>query len=137
MSGYVYVARSGVRTKVGYSATPLRRFKALRLEHPELEFIGCFPGDESDERRIHELLGNPVMGREWFECSDDALRLALEGKKLMPVPDKGRMVLAVTLPYDLHAELRRVVSGKGMRMNFAIQQAVEAWLKAHPKKRAA
>ena len=50
----------------------------MRLRLP----LGGQVGGRDDERRVHSLLRNAWETGEWFACSREAVRLAMEAKNV-------------------------------------------------------
>ncbi len=62
--------------KVGWSADPVARLRALQTAVPEpLHLIATRPGGPDDERRIHHLCADHRVSGEWFRMCE---RIAVE-----------------------------------------------------------
>lgn len=67
MSGFIYAIASGDAVKIGWSATPWRRFSAIKTGCPtDCELLGVIEGTADDERRLHAKFSPWRIRREWF-----------------------------------------------------------------------
>jgi hypothetical protein len=99
--GFVYFLRLNGRIKIGYSKNPKGRLITLQTSSPDrLEFIGCRPGSEEDEARLHEIYYDLRVSGEWFL---DQGSLTHDLQRLKSHPDFQRDINAVGKPirYDL------------------------------------
>lgn len=75
----VYFIASERAVKIGISASPIDRMKALQTaHHDELEILGWMPGHEATERLIHEKFAKEHIRGEWFRKSRRLLRFIEE-----------------------------------------------------------
>ena len=71
---YFVLAKESNKIKIGISHDPLRRVRALKTgTWSDLEFLGCLPGVEEDEKNIHKQWQHLHVKGEWFELSQDML----------------------------------------------------------------
>lgn len=81
--GFVYFIQgeSGGAIKIGYTQDVKARLKSLQTGHPDvLVLLACFPGNQSDERDLHEKFDAFRLRGEWFKPSEFVLR-EVESKK--------------------------------------------------------
>ncbi|WP_321858284.1 GIY-YIG nuclease family protein [Burkholderia cenocepacia] len=76
--GYVYLLRSGKRYKIGFTNSPVRRFREVRIELPE-ETVQVHTIATDDPKGIEAYWHNRfaekrVRNSEWFELSADDVR---------------------------------------------------------------
>jgi len=68
---YAVRAEGTSNVKIGVSKNVKARVAALQTASPHpLVLIGCFPGEESDERRLHRLLNHRHLRGEWFDFQE-------------------------------------------------------------------
>lgn len=111
MSGFIYIIRCGNFAKVGYSADPKRRLKALAAANPsDLTLLASYPGTTFDETHLHAYLAPCRHRGEWFRWSkaiEEIVRLGLPINDAPPRitnPALQRAIKAVGTAYKL-AEL--------------------------------
>jgi hypothetical protein len=100
-TGFVYFIRLNGRIKIGYSTNQKSRLIKLQTSSPDrLEFIGCRPGSEEDEGRLHEIYSDLNVSGEWFEAAGSLLR---DLHLLKRHPEFQTDLAAITMPirYDL------------------------------------
>jgi hypothetical protein len=67
MTGYVYFLSDGAAIKVGFSAQPTLRLRALTAASlKQITVLGKVPGTRSNERAIHFDLAEFCIKGEWF-----------------------------------------------------------------------
>jgi len=77
--GFVYGIKSLDLIKVGVVADIEKRMKIMRLHNPhgcELVFYRRTFAPYTFEKRMHELLADKAVGREWFRASLEDVRQA-------------------------------------------------------------
>lgn len=77
--GYVYGIRSLELIKIGVADDIEKRMKIMGLSNPhglKLVFYRNVFAPFSFERRIHQILADKAVGREWFRVTLDELRKA-------------------------------------------------------------
>jgi hypothetical protein len=77
--GFVYGIRSLDLIKVGVATDIEKRMNVMRLHNPhgvELVFYRRVYAPYVFEKRLHQLLAEKAMGREWFKISLEELRCA-------------------------------------------------------------
>lgn len=70
--GYVYFLQGfgGGPIKIGYSANPRGRFRAIQGSNPEpLDLVATIPGSRNSEREWHEMFSADRLHGEWFKPS--------------------------------------------------------------------
>jgi hypothetical protein len=73
--GHVYFIRCGDKVKIGYSARPMDRLKALQTAHPEeLQILRIMPGDQRTETRLHYMFRQHRVRGEWFLLAPEILQ---------------------------------------------------------------
>jgi DNA-binding transcriptional regulator YdaS (Cro superfamily) len=110
MTGFVYFLRCGDFVKIGYSATPDIRIRALRTGCPyPVELIGIHPGSLADEKYLHRRFSPVHHEREWFRLVDEIRHIALTGfTRVVVQPTKtGALARAVAMAGS-QAELGRI-----------------------------
>jgi hypothetical protein len=71
--GYVYFVTFDFETvKVGFATDVRARLLQMQVSSPvNATEIACYPGTLADERRVHYLLRDHHVKREWFALNDD------------------------------------------------------------------
>lgn len=74
---YFIQGKPGSPVKIGYTGhDPNKRIAELQTGNPYLlRVIYSFPGNPSDEKKIHRALASDRLSGEWFECSKRLLTL--------------------------------------------------------------
>lgn len=86
--GFVYAIKSLDLIKVGVAKTIERRLEAMRLMNPhgcELIFYRRTYAPYAFERRMHELLADKAIGREWFRVTLAEVRVASKTARLASI----------------------------------------------------
>lgn len=73
--GFVYfIAGEDGPVKIGYSAHPRRRLKALQSGSPlKLRILAQIEGDQADEKEFHRRFQSIHSHGEWFERTDELM----------------------------------------------------------------
>lgn len=82
-SGWVYLLRGTVtrRVKIGFTArneVPLRVSEIAGQISESVELLGAIPGTQELERTLHRRFHRCRVVGEWFELTDDELRVLLD-----------------------------------------------------------
>ena len=86
--GFVYAIGSLGLIKVGVAKDIAKRMNAMRLDNPhgcELLFYRRTYAPYTFERRMHELLADKAVGREWFRASLADVRAASKTARLASI----------------------------------------------------
>lgn len=86
--GYVYAIKSLDLIKVGVAKDIAKRMNAMRLDNPhgcELLFYRRTYAPYTFERRMHELLADKTVGREWFRVTLEEVRTASKTARLASI----------------------------------------------------
>ena len=78
---WVYGIQSGQFIKVGVAQEIQSRLLTFRLHNPhplKVVMRRMVPEHYWVEKRMHELLAQYAIGREWFDCAPDLVRAAYE-----------------------------------------------------------
>jgi hypothetical protein len=76
----VYFALSGTEVKIGVSANPLGRIKAMQTTRPDIKLLADIPGDHKTEADLHLRFQEFRIAGEWFRFTkeiEDFLKKAL------------------------------------------------------------
>ena len=78
VQGYVYMLRSGKHYKIGFTNSPVRRFREVRIELPS-ETVQVHTVETDDPKGIEaywhkRFAGKRIRDSEWFELSADEVR---------------------------------------------------------------
>jgi hypothetical protein len=89
--GHVYFILVGDKVKIGYSARPLNRLRALQTSHPDkLHILATIPGSQKTEGRLHERFDRYKVRGEWFRFTPEIRgfinRFGHNRKKLTDAP---------------------------------------------------
>lgn len=79
--GWVYGIQSGQFIKVGAADDIRARLHMFRLHNPhplKVVMRRMVPENYWVEKRMHQLLADHALGREWFDCSSELVRAAYE-----------------------------------------------------------
>ncbi len=89
---FVYLIRDKVSgyIKIGYSTNPHNRIdqlkpKTLLPSNVQLELIGFWMGDETDEVSLHGIFRNRRVNGEWFDLDDKDIQYIRETFEQYPV----------------------------------------------------
>lgn len=91
MSGFIYVIESAGLYKVGYTASPAKRFSKALSDNPAAKMLGVVIGGRNDERALHDQLAPFRVRGEWFA---DCVDLQLLRNRLSPLHSKGKRPIA-------------------------------------------
>lgn len=83
--GFVYAIQSLHLVKIGVAKDIEKRLTAMRLHNPhgcELVFYRRTYAPYTFEKRMHELLADKAVGREWFSASLTEIRAAANTARL-------------------------------------------------------
>lgn len=86
--GYVYAIKSLDLIKVGVAKNIEKRMEAMRLMNPhgcELLFYRRAYAPYTFEKRMHELLADKAVGREWFRVTLEEVRIASKTARLASI----------------------------------------------------
>jgi len=86
--GFVYAIQSLDLIKVGVAKDIQKRMEAMRLDNPhgcELLFYRRTYAPYTFERRMHELLADKAVGREWFRAALADVRAASKTARLVSI----------------------------------------------------
>lgn len=84
--GFVYFVVLGDRIKIGFSATPAARFRALDTGAPEEpSLLVAVPGTQRDEYQLHAIFDADRVKGEWFNGSQQLMNLILRCVKARAV----------------------------------------------------
>jgi hypothetical protein len=86
--GYVYAIKSLDLIKVGVAKDIEKRMEAMRLMNPhgcELLFYRRTYAPYTFEKRMHELLADKAVGREWFRVTLEEVRIASKTARLTSI----------------------------------------------------
>jgi hypothetical protein len=86
--GFVYAIKSLDLIKVGVAKDIAARMHAMRLDNPhgcELLFYRRVYAPYTFERRMHQLLADKAVGREWFRVTLEEVRVASKTARLASI----------------------------------------------------
>jgi hypothetical protein len=86
--GYVYAIKSLDLIKVGVAKNIEKRMETMRLHNPhgcELLFYRRTYAPYTFEKRMHELLAEKAVGREWFRVTLEEVRTASKTARLASI----------------------------------------------------
>jgi hypothetical protein len=86
--GFVYFIQgeSGGPIKIGYSDDVVKRLKGLQTGYPDnLKILFAYPGNQDDEKSIHEMLNSDRLRGEWFKPTE-TLFSVIDVLQLQPLP---------------------------------------------------
>jgi hypothetical protein len=86
--GFVYAIKSLDLIKVGVAQNIENRMNTMRLNNPhgcELLFYRRTYAPYTFERRMHELLADKAVGREWFRVTLEEVRIASKTARLASI----------------------------------------------------
>ena len=70
LSGFVYFLATETAVKIGYSADPNQRLKALKIAlSGNINFIAMVRGSMLNEKTLHSMLSQYRLRGEWFELN--------------------------------------------------------------------
>lgn len=136
---YLYFIRIGGAVKVGYSAFPGDRIKAILGENYSADSVlACVRGDLAAEKKAHErmrqIYGPPIKGDEWFSVSDGFAPLdivdgpILEWRVVSRVRRHDKKPPTIALTDGNHDKLKVLSAKTGMKIGAMVNQAIAAWL---------
>lgn len=67
-------------TKIGLSCNPRYRESTLQSEEPDAKVLFAMPGTRKQEKKLHDQFSDKRIRGEWFNLSDDDIRLITEGR---------------------------------------------------------
>lgn len=92
--GYVYAIKSRDLIKVGVAKDIEKRMEAMRLNNPhgcELVLYRRTYAPYTFERRMHKLLADKAVGREWFRVTLEEVREATKKARLASIKAERRL----------------------------------------------
>lgn len=146
--GHVYFILVGDKVKIGYSARPLDRLRALQTSHPDkLHILATLPGSQKTEGRLHERFDRYKVRGEWFHFTPEIRQFinrfghnrktlrdvpvpAVPSKPKMPVLPEVTRLLKLRTQYGAHSAIGFHCSGLTEALP-ALQVATDRDQKAH------
>jgi len=125
MTGFVYFLRCGDFVKIGYSASPKGRLRALRTSMPfDCEIVGIHSGTKNHEQQLHRIFSHLRHRNEWFRLDESIVEIAKTGLPYMEVAATGYAQNALSIYLTKH----KITQIEFARALGVTQQAVCNWL---------
>ena len=96
----LYVAFAGDLMKIGISSLPEGRIESLKVGHPDIRLLKCWPGGFADEKKVQELLVDFARGGEWFAYSEESFQIVcryMQNRQVANVHVPAKNVAAAAL----------------------------------------
>lgn len=94
---YAIQSKNLKHVKIGYTTDINQRLSSLQGgSSDELKIIGCWLGTVQDERQLHEQLRRWRIHREWFQDSEDVLKVVAEKNQALKSDTVGKLILPLS-----------------------------------------
>lgn len=111
--GFVYAIKSLDLIKVGVAKDIEKRMNSMRLDNPrgcELLFYRRTYAPYTFEKRMHELLVDKAVGREWFRVTLEEVRIASKTARLASIRAERAVQASFRVAIEKPRKLARCVN---------------------------
>lgn len=131
---YVYFAKNGDMTKIGWSFQPEARIVQISRANPGTELIGYVPGSRGLEQALHKALNEYRVHGEWFRLPDGMvgtlLTIGSQKRPSVPRTEHSLRLPSVPLELDLMERLEDYCRRTGATKTATVKLALAAFLPA-------